>query len=576
MKKQLLEKEIVTVQSKKPLKTLFKGVKLPVLRTLLGSLLYVIGTLIVGTQADALANISVGNFTDLSPIITYALMCSIGYVLFYVSVVADLGFVELAARVRKKIWKKSMNLPLTYYDREGTNRVLSRITSDPEYSYQPFKLLQLTFTLLTLFLLVLVGNAAIAELALILIAGFIITMVIMFIAAKFNEKGAMFVAAKLSAFTAFLAERLNRSKCIKAMNSEEKENAAGLKYIDERYEADKYNAMAMTLVQLGQVVLPFILHMAAFLFGAMLISGGKVTSTTALVAFYSYGNNLVLVFQFFAQFPAIFAITRGGSKKVVAIFEEKEEALDQGQTIMPSGGSLRMDGVTFGYKPGQPVVRDVSMVIPEGKVTAIIGENGSGKTTVLRLLDRLYPDFEGRICLGETDSTGVALRAWREKFGIVSQNASLFEGTIRDNITYGMKDAAEEEVQAVIALSGLEDVIAAHEEGLGFNIGPNGEKLSGGEAQRVAIARAMMKNPDVLILDEATANLDPMTERKVRESVEALKRGRTAIVVAHSYSAVAGADNVIVMKNGSVEDQGTPEELLGRNEFFRLFASAAR
>ena len=181
-----LVSEIITVKTKKPLRTLYKGVKLPVLRTLFGSLLYLGGTLVVASQADAVAAISVGRFTDLSPVFTYSLMCTLGYVLFYASVVADLGFVELAAQIRKKIWKKVMNLPLSYYDRESPNRVLSRVTSDPEYSYQPFKLLQLAFTLLAFLLIVLVGDAVIDELVPILIIGFIVTIAVMICKARQN------------------------------------------------------------------------------------------------------------------------------------------------------------------------------------------------------------------------------------------------------------------------------------------------------------------------------------------------------------------------------------------------------
>ena len=432
--KSSLAKESVTLKTKKPLKTLYKGIKLPVFRTLFGSLLYLGGTLVVATQADAVAAISVGNFTDLSPILTYALMCTIGYVLFYASVVADLGFVELAARVRKKIWKKIMRLPLGYFDRESPNRVLSRVTSDPEYSYLPFKLLQLIFTLLAFMLIVLVGDAAIGELAPLLILGFIVTMGIMFFSARFSERGAVYVAGKLAAFTAFLAERFGRIRFIKAMNSEERENAASLRYIEERYEADKYNAMANTFVQFGQTFLSFVLFTVAFLGGSVLIRSGRVQSGTALAAFYAYGGNLVLVFQFFAQFPSVFAATKGGSKKIVSILEEEEEDPDLGSGEPPASGDLRMDKVSFGYGDRE-VVRSMSLCIPKGKITAIVGPNGSGKTTVLRLLDRLYPDFDGDIRIGEAGSE-VSLRAWRDRFGIVSQNAALFEGSIRDNICY--------------------------------------------------------------------------------------------------------------------------------------------
>lgn len=564
-----LEKEEVINNVKKPLKTLYEGVKLPIFKTLLGSLLYMVGTLLVATQADNLSKIQIGNFSDLSPVFTYALMCMIGYVFFYISVVADLAFVDLAGNVRKKIWKKVMNLPLSYYDREGANKVISRVTSDPEYSYMPFKLFQLFFTLVVFLLLVLVGDAAIAQLALILIGGFIVTMVIMFASAKFSEKGAVYVAGKLAGFTAFLAERFNRIRFIKAMNSEEKEADLAVSYINERYEAEKYNAIATTVVQFGQMFLTLVLQMAAFLFGGLLISQGKVDSTTRLVAFYGYGSNLVLVFQFFAQFPSVFAATRGGSKKVVSIFMEDEENLDEGREIVNTE-DLTMDHVTFGYGD-EKVVKNVSLIIPKGKVTAIIGPNGSGKTTVLRLLDRLYPDYEGNICIGDENSKDISLRKWRERFAVVSQNASLFEGTIRDNITYGLENVSEEEISSVVKLACLEDVIASHQGGLRFNVGVNGEKLSGGERQRVAIARAMIKNADYLVLDESTANLDPITEKKVRDSIETLKKGRTVIMVAHNYSAIANADKIIVLNDGVVEDEGTSDELLGTNSFFKLF-----
>ena len=570
-----LRAETVTVKSRKPLKTLFKGIRLPVFRTLVGSLLHLIGTLVVATQADPLAAITVGNITDISPILTYALMCAIGYVFFYASVIADLAFVDLAANVRKKIWKKVMNLPLSYFDRENSNRVLSRITADPEYSYLPFKLLQLSFTLVAFLLIVLVGNAAIQEAALVLIVGFIVTMVIMFFAARFSERGAVYVAGKLAAFTSYLAERLGHIRFIKAMNSEEQEKTASLRYIEERYEADKYNAFAQTLVAFGQSFVTLILFTAAFFVGIFLIKGGKVTSTTLLVAFYAYGGNMVTVFQFFTQIPSIFATARGGSKKLVQILEEAEENVDQGGAAAPESGDLRLENVSFSYGERE-VLHGISAVIPKGKITAVVGANGSGKTTLTRLIGRLYPGHQGAIYMGETEADSLSLRRWRDRFGLVSQNAVLFEGTLRDNICYGVRDVREEQLQSVIRLACLEDVIASHEGGLRFNVGVNGEKLSGGERQRVTIARAMMKNPDYLILDEATANLDPMTEEKIRKAVAALTQGRTTVIVAHSFRAIRDADQVIVMNGGVLVDQGTVEELMARNAFFQAFAGASQ
>ncbi len=556
-----------------PLRDLYRGVKLPVFRTLLGSLLNVVGTLVIGSQAESIGRVAAGDFTDLSPIFTYALMGMIGYVFILLSTVADLGFAELAAKIRKKIWNKTMRLPLSYYDKESPNRVISRITSDPEYSYYPFKLLQLSLMLLAMLLVVLTGNAAVPQLALLLMLGFVLTMAVMFFTSKFSDRGTMLTAEKLSAHTAFLAERFNKIPFIRAMNSGDREIRNGDRYIEERYQAEEYNAMASTWTAFGQAFLPMMLYTAAFLAGGLMIAGGKLRSTAELTAFYAYGNNLVLVFQFFAQFPSVFAVTKGGSRKITEIFGEAEELLDEGKETFGADGDIVLENVSFRYGENR-AVENVSAVIPKGKVTAVIGPNGSGKTTLLRLVDRLYPDFGGDIRIGGESGSGVSLRAWRDRFGIVSQNAALFEGSIRDNICYGVKDVKEEELQQVVRLSCLEDVIASHEGGLEFNVGANGGKLSGGERQRVAIARAMLRNPDYLILDEATANLDPVTEKKVRDSVLALTRGRTAIVVAHSPNAVAGADKVIVMENGTVTDQGTPAELMERSGYFRAFAAS--
>jgi len=558
---------------KKSLKELYKGSNIPVIRTILGSVFYVAGTLVIATQADSMAELSVGNFDSVSRIFVYALMCALGYFFMYLSVIADLGFVDLATAIRKKVWKKTMNLPFRYFDREGPNHVLSRITSDPEYSYQPFKLLQMSCTLIAFLLMVFVSDAAVYELAFVLVAGFLITMALMFVAAKYSERGAAYTTAKLAELTAFLAERFNRMRFIKAMNSGEKETGKAFEYIDRKYEADKYNAMALTMAQFGQSFITFILFVAAFLFGAVMIKNGSLKSTTSLAIFYAYGGNLALIFRFFAQFPTVFAATRGGSGKLISILRENEEMLEEGKTETKARGDITLADVSFKYED-RKVLDGVSLRIPKGKVTAIVGPNGSGKSTVLKVIDRIYGDFDGNLYMGEEDSNNVSLKEWREKFGVVGQSAAIFEGSIKENVLYGTKEVSPEELDTVIRLVGLEDVIGKHEGGLDFNVGPNGEKLSGGEQQRIAIARAMLRNPDYLILDEATANLDSVTEKEIKKNIRTLMKGRTSIVVTHSYEIAKESDVVIVMKDGKVEDQGEPGEVLKRNEFFKAFANA--
>ena len=411
---------------KKSLKELYKGSNVPVIRTILGSLFYVAGTLVIATQADSMAELSVGNFDSIKRIFVYALMCVLGYFCMYLSIIADLGFVDLANGIRKIVWKKTMNLPYRYFDREGPNHVISRITSDPEYSYQPFKLLQMSCTLIAFLLMVFVSDAAVYELAFVLVLGFVITMVLMFVAAKYSERGATYTTAKLAELTAFLAERFNRMRFIKAMNSEEKETDEAFEYIDRKYEADKYNAMALTMAQFGQSFITFILFVAAFLFGAFMIKNGSLKSTTSLAIFYAYGGNLALIFRFFAQFPTVFAATKGGSGKLISILREHEEILDDGRIEAGVQGDISLSNISFKYED-RKVLDGVSLRIPKGKVTTIVGPNGSGKSTVLKVIDRIYGDFYGNLFMGEEDSRNVPLKDWREKFGVVGQNAAMFE-----------------------------------------------------------------------------------------------------------------------------------------------------
>lgn len=219
------------------------------------------------------------------------------------------------------------------------------------------------------------------------------------------------------------------------------------------------------------------------------------------------------------------------------------------------------------------MIDQISLQLPKGKVTAIVGSNGSGKSTLLKLIDRLYPASAGELTLQGEKADAISLRSWREQFGIVSQNASLFSGSIRSNITYGISQpVSEERLNEVAHLARLDEVIATHPGGLDYEVGVKGSHLSGGEQERVAIARALLKDPQYLILDEATANLDRKTEEEIDEGLAELMKGRTVVMVAHHYAPVKKADYVVVLDQGKVVDQGRPEELLQRNSYFQVLS----
>ena len=231
--------------------------------------------------------------------------------------------------------------------------------------------------------------------------------------------------------------------------------------------------------------------------------------------------------------------------------------------------SIRFEGVTFRYESGREVLHAVDLEIPKGKTVAIVGASGAGKSTLVDLIPRFYDPAEGRITLDGTDIREVSLKDLRALMGNVNQDAILFNDTVFNNIAFGKSDATREEVEAAARIAGAHDFIMEREGGYDSNIGDRGVKLSGGQRQRISIARAILKNPPILILDEATASLDTESERSVQEALEKLMAGRTTIAIAHRLSTIKHADEIVVMHEGRIVERGTHEDLLALGGYYR-------
>ena len=225
--------------------------------------------------------------------------------------------------------------------------------------------------------------------------------------------------------------------------------------------------------------------------------------------------------------------------------------------------------VRFSYDPEKPLLTDVDFTVPGGKMYAIVGPSGSGKSTVVNLIPRLYDVLGGSVKIAGVDVRDFDLKYLRQQIGVVTQDSYLFNGTIRENLLYAKEDATPEEIEAACYIANLQDFIAAQPEGMETVVGNRGLKLSGGEKQRLSIARVILKDPKILILDEATSALDSITENAIQEALEALMEGRTSIVIAHRLSTVLKADKILVVKDGSIVESGSHEELLALNGCYR-------
>jgi len=240
-------------------------------------------------------------------------------------------------------------------------------------------------------------------------------------------------------------------------------------------------------------------------------------------------------------------------------------------------GDISFQDVSFGYEEGKPVLKNINFEAPAGSVTALVGTSGSGKTTIASLAASFLNPDSGKIMVDGIDMASVSLNSYRNQLGVVLQDDFLFEGSIRENILFPRPNATADELQKAVAAAFVNEFTDRFENGLDTVIGERGVKLSGGQRQRIAIARAILANPRVLILDEATSNLDTESESFIQKSLQSLMHGRTTFVIAHRLSTIRQATQILVIENGQIQERGMHEELIEKKgRYFELYTYQAR
>ena len=554
--------------------TVFKGVKLPWITILLSfafSILMMRAELQIATLTSDIIDTS-QKAINASKLINYISTAALIAVCTILSNYFTRKMEELITlRVRVKIWSKIMHLPTRYYDADNGDELVSRVTSDASEPSSLFttavSCVVCIVTTVQAFAQLYDYNIMLANYSLLIIP---LTLILCIVISVVQFKLGVYSTTTMAGSTGYLAERVRNFRLIKSAVAEKTEALKGNRTFKEMYKADFFSWLLVAAYQLSSNLFSIMFIVIVFVIGGQLIPKGEVTIGD-LTGFYMVTGIVSLqLMQFFMNAGSVFG-TFGVMKKITEICEREGEA-SGGEKVPEVCASLAFDHVTFGYNEERDVLKDVSMEFPMGKVTAVIGGNGAGKSTVFKLLTRLYEPENGKVTFGEEMISKYDLTQWRDRFAYVFQKNPLVSGTVRENLTYGLdREVSEEELIEVTKRANCYACIMSKLKGFDEEVGLNGSNFSGGQGQCISIARAMLRNADYLLLDEATSNLDVLSEAMVTEALDHLMKDKTTIMIAHNYAATKNADHIIVMRDGTVEAEGTPEELLESNEYYRLF-----
>lgn len=374
----------------------------------------------------------------------------------------------------------------------------------------------------------------------------------------------------------FLHDTLNGIRVVKSFGSESKEID---KYKDASLNWSKAVTNADIIWYLTVPMSWFLMSVGNFFvlyFGGEMVLGHEL-SLGELVQYTSYVGMLYGPMEWLIQLPRILADTSVSASRVFEILEERSDTRDTDNSKnVDIKGDIEFDGVSFGYKVYNPVLKDVSLKINAGEMVGIVGHSGVGKSTMINLILRLYDCTQGSIKFDGVDIKDISQQCLRRQIGVVLQETFLFDGSVYDNIRYAKQDATFEEIIRAAKIANAHDFIVKLPDGYNTRVGEKGFSLSGGERQRIAIARAILHNPKILILDEATASLDTQTEKQIQDALDKLIEGRTVIAIAHRLSTLSGADRLIVLDKGKLAEIGTHENLMRKQGVYYKLVMAQR
>ena len=561
------------------------------------SFVVVIAMIIIATVAQALFPVFAGQtVTELANlVIAYqngnpdmvwqsllGLLINLAYVLI-VLVVSSLIYMVLMSRIiaestnemRKGLFGKLSRLTVSFFDRHQDGDILSRFTSDLDNILQAFnESLVSVMTNIALYIgLLIVMFAKNVTLALITVASTPIAVIMLIVILKLARKYTNLQQKEVGKLNAYMDESISGQKAVIVQGIQE-DVIAGFVEQNERVRKATFKGRMFSGILFPVMNGMSLVNTAIVIFvgSAVLLNDQNIETATALGLIVMFTQFSQQYYQPIIQLAASWGslqLAFTGAERIQEMFDAEEEIRPQDAPVfteLREGVEIR--NVDFSYLPGKPILKDVSISAPKGKMIAVVGPTGSGKTTIMNLINRFYDVDAGSISFDGTDIRKFDLDSLRSQVGIVLQDSVLFSGTIRDNIRFGVPDASQEMVEAAAKATHIHEYIESLPDKYDTLINDDQSVFSTGQKQLISIARTLMTDPQVLILDEATSNVDTVTESKIQNAMEAIVAGRTSFVIAHRLKTILNADQIIVLKDGEVIEQGNHHELLKLGGFY--------
>lgn len=505
------------------------------------------------------------------------------FVLFYFQNIISM---RIMVDLRRDSFRKLQELPFSYFDKNSSGWLIARMQNDTssigdliswDVNAIIWAVFDLTFTLITMFSINWLYS-------LVVLASLPIVIVIVPLFEKEVLLRHRIARNAYSYYVGYLAETIDGAKTIKTLSSidtvkkEADEITTDIK--KKRFRAHMINGYVQPILStLSSLTIALIIFLGLKNVGSM----DKASLVSTIILFVEFVSSIYNPLQNLSEVFSEIMAGQAGAEKLMQLIEEKVTIVDTPEVIAKYGtilnpkkenyinldGDIEFKHVSFSYNEGVEIIHDLNLKIDKGTSLAIVGETGSGKTTTVNLLCRFYEPSKGHVYINNIDYKDIGLGCLRSSIGYVQQNPYVFSGTFLDNIIYGRLDATLEDARNACKIVGIDEYIMSTPNGYNTYLPTGGGSLSQGQKQLISFARAILKNPAILILDEATSNIDPLTEVKLQEALLNITKGRTSIVIAHRLSTIVSSDRIIVFDKGKIVEDGNHETLLSRNGIYK-------